>query len=87
MLLKHENRIKKIRGEKDYSQNGEHQICRLRRLFHKLSYALPTLQSKKYLFVGNMDNDLGRLKRSSRTVFMIESTDNINNISVDAITI
>lgn len=56
------------------------------KMFQKPSYDLPTLQSKKYLFVGHMDNDFGKLKKKfPNSVFMTENTDNISNISVDAI--
>lgn len=56
------------------------------KMFQKPSYDLPTLQSKKYLFVGHMDNDFGKLKKKfPNSVFMTENTDNISNINVDAI--
>lgn len=56
------------------------------KMFQRPSYDLPALQSKKYLFVGHMDNDFGKLKKKfPNSVFMTENTDNINNISVDAI--
>lgn len=44
------------------------------------------LQSKKYLFVGHMDNDFQKLKKKfPNSVFMTENTDNISNINVDAV--
>lgn len=56
------------------------------KMFQRPSYDLPALQSKKYLFVGHMDNDFGKLKKKfPNSVFMTENTDNISNINVDAI--
>lgn len=56
------------------------------KMFRKPIYDLPALQSKKYLFVGHMDNDFGKLKKKfPNSVFMTENTDNISNINVDAI--
>ena len=85
-----EARKKNLKNKRrmDYNQNGEHQILHLRNLFPKLFYDLPALQSKKYLFVGHMDNDFGKLKKKfPNTVFMTENANNISNIIVDTIAI
>lgn len=74
-----------IKSQEEYIEALEKEEEEVK-LFRKPTYDLPALQSKKYLFVGHMDNDFGKLKKKfSNSVFMTENTDSINNISVDAI--
>lgn len=75
-----------IRSQEDYigeilnGQNEEEAVP------EKPFYDLPKLQSKKYLFVGDVDSCFRELRRVfPGSIFMTANTDDISSISVDAV--
>jgi len=75
-----------IRSQEDYIEeivNGQNEAEAVPEM---PSYDLPKLQSKKYLFVGDVDSCFRELRRAfPGSVFMAANTDDISSISVDAV--